>query len=306
MGDLSSKGGSERSLWLRSLRFACPGFVSMTFALGPRATEAGHRLVVHDRLDSTNSEALRLARAGEQGPLWIVARAQTAGRGRRGRTWLSADGNLTASLLLHAPVTPAVAATLGFVASLAVHEACRALAPGTDIALKWPNDVLANGGKVAGLLLESEAQSRMTRSVSARDSEPTAEAGDALVMVVGIGINLASAPDGMPFPARSLRSLGHDVTAEQALAILTDAWLRFAALWNNGDGFDGIRMAWLAEARGIGQSISVRTGERVDTGIFETLDEEGRLILRKADGMIRVFSAGDVYFGDVAGSGASS
>jgi BirA family biotin operon repressor/biotin-[acetyl-CoA-carboxylase] ligase len=254
----------------------------MRFALGPRAVEAGHRLIVHDRLDSSNSEALRLARSGEQGPLWIIAREQTAGRGRRGREWFSADGNLAASLLFVVAVTPPVAATLGFVASLAVHGACRTLAPEVDVALKWPNDVLADGGKVAGLLLESEVQN------------------SSMAMVVGIGVNLASAPDGMPFPAQSLRALGHDVPAEQAFVALTDAWVSFADRWNGGRGFDVIRKAWLAQARGIGQSISVRTGERVENGIFETLDEEGRLVLRAADGTARVISAGDVYFGDAA------
>ena len=260
----------------------------MTFTLGPRATEAGYRLIVHDRLDSTNSEALRLARSGERGPLWIVAREQTAGRGRRGREWVSADGNLAASLLFAAEVAPAVAATLGFVASLAVREACCALAPGVDVALKWPNDVLANGGKVAGLLLESETQ------------------GSSLAMVVGIGVNLASAPEGMPFPAQSLRALGHVVTAERALADLSDAWVSLAALWNEGRGFQVIREAWLAQARGIGQSISVRTGDRVDSGTFETLDEQGRLILCAADGTMRTISAGDVYFGDAASETSSS
>lgn len=260
----------------------------MGFALGPLAAEAGHHLIVHDRLDSTNSEALRLARSGERGPLWILAREQTAGRGRRGREWVSAKGNLAASLLFVSPVTPAVAATLGFAASLAVHEACSALAADVAFALKWPNDVLACGGKVAGLLLESEAQ------------------GPVLSVVIGFGLNLASAPQGMPFPAQSLRALGCTVTAEDAFARLSDAWVSWAGLWNEGRGFDVIRRAWLARAAGIGQSISVRTGERVDTGIFETLDDEGRLILRKADGMVRVVSAGDVYFGDAAGDGASS
>lgn len=260
----------------------------MGFALGLRAAEAGHRLIVHDRLDSTNSEALRLARSGEHGPLWIVARDQTAGRGRRGRGWISADGNLATSLLFVAPVTPAVAATLGFVASLAVCETCRALAPDVDLALKWPNDVLANGGKVAGLLLESEAQ------------------GSLLAIVVGFGINLASAPDGMPFPVASLRTLGHVVAVEKAFARLTDAWVALVAVWNEGRGFEAIQKAWLAQAKGIGQAISVRTRDRVESGIFESLDQEGRLILRKADGMIRVISAGDVYFGDAAGAGAAS
>jgi BirA family biotin operon repressor/biotin-[acetyl-CoA-carboxylase] ligase len=286
----------------------------MTFALGPRAAEAGHRLIVHDRLDSTNSEALRLARAGERGPLWIVAREQTAGRGRRGRAWISANGNLAASLLFTAPVTPDVAATLGFAASLAVCDACSALAPGTAFALKWPNDVLADGGKVAGLLLESEPSNAVHSRESGNpeswvpafagtngDSDLSAEAGHALAIIVGIGINLASAPRNMPFPAQSLRALGHAVTAERAFARLTEAWVARAALWNDGQGFDGIRKAWLAQARGIGQSISIRTGDRVETGIFETLDEQGRLILRKTDGLIRVISAGDVYFGGAAG-----
>jgi BirA family biotin operon repressor/biotin-[acetyl-CoA-carboxylase] ligase len=254
----------------------------MTFTLGPRAVEAGHRLIVHDRLDSTNSEALRLARSGERGPLWIVAREQTAGRGRRGREWISAQGNLAASLLLVAPVSAAVAATLGFVAGLAVHEACRALAPSVVLGLKWPNDVLANDGKIAGLLLESETQ------------------GPSTAIAVGIGINLASAPEGMPFPAQSLRALGCDVGPEKSFAGLTDAWVSFAGLWNNGRGFDVIRKAWLAQARGIGQSVSVRTGERVESGIFETLDGQGRLMLLAADGTTRSISAGDVYFGDAA------
>jgi BirA family transcriptional regulator, biotin operon repressor / biotin---[acetyl-CoA-carboxylase] ligase len=260
----------------------------MTFALGPRAAEAGHRLIVHDTLDSTNSEALRLARSGEQGPLWIVARDQTAGRGRRGRAWISAPGNLATSLLFVVPATPAVAATLGFVASLAVLDACKGLAPDIAFSLKWPNDVLADRGKVAGLLLESEAQ------------------GPLVAVVIGFGLNLASAPPGMAFPAQSLAALGHPVTADEMFAGLTDAWVSRIMLWNDGRGFDVIREAWLAQAAGIGQAISVRTGDRVESGIFETLDEQGRLILRKSDGTMRAISAGDVYFGDAAGGGASS
>jgi len=260
----------------------------MAFALGPNAAQAGHGLIVHDRLDSTNSEALRQARSGERGPLWIVAREQTAGRGRRGRVWMSARGNLMASLLFALPVTPALAATLGFVASLAVCQSCSALAPKVSFSLKWPNDVLADRGKVAGILLESEA----------REGH--------LAIVVGFGINLAAAPAGMPYPAQSLAALGCVLAPEDAFSALTDAWLSWAALWNDGSGFGAIRDAWLAQARGIGQAISVRTGERMESGIFETLDEEGRLILRKADGMIRVISAGDVHFGDAASGGASS
>jgi len=140
----------------------------------------------------------------------------------------------------------------------------------------------------AGLLLESEVQ------------------GHGLTIVVGIGVNLASAPDGMPFPATSLHGLGHSVRPEQVFSELTDAWVAFAGFWNDGRGFDAIRKAWLAQAGGIGQATSVRTGDRVESGIFETLDQEGRLVLRLDDGGTRLIAAGDVYFGDAAGIGAAS
>ena len=191
----------------------------------------------HASLDSTNSEALRLARAGERGPLWIVARDQTAGRGRRGREWVSAAGNLAASLLFTSSVAPAVAATLGFVASLAVCETCRALAPGPIFALKWPNDVLANGGKVAGLLLESEAQ------------------GGALAIVVGIGVNLASAPEGMPFPADVACRTGASRDSAEDAVFRPDGHLGRPA-WPSGMAAADLTISgrlWLAQAQGIGQ-----------------------------------------------------
>lgn len=259
----------------------------MTFTVGPRAAKAGHRVVAHARLDSTNSEALRLARTGERGPLWVVAREQSAGRGRRGRTWISAPGNLTASLLLTEMLTPAVAATLGFVACLAVHEACVALAPGVRFTLKWPNDVLANGGKVAGLLLESEA------------------CGPRLAIVTGFGVNLAAAPEKTEFPAVSLAGLGHAVAAEAFLARLSDACAGGLETWRSGQGFADIRRLWLDRARGIGQPVCVRVGERIESGVFETLDEQGRLMLRTASGSVAV-SAGDVYFSDAATVGATA
>jgi BirA family biotin operon repressor/biotin-[acetyl-CoA-carboxylase] ligase len=260
----------------------------MTFALGPRAAQAGYRILSYDSLDSTSSEAMRLARAGECGPLWIATRRQTAGRGRRGREWISGEGNLTASLLFADAIAPAVAAMLGFAASLAVLQTCRELAPGVAFTLKWPNDVLANGGKVAGLLLESEEQHGQ------------------LAVAVGFGINLANAPAGMAFPAVSLASFGHPVPAESAFARLSDCHLDFAALWDRGRGFHNIRRLWLDHAQGIGQPISIRAGSRADTGTFETLDEEGRLVLRLSDGATRAVSAGDVYFGDAASAGATS
>lgn len=259
-------------------------------AIGPRAAAAGHRLAVHDRLDSTNGEALRVARTGAHGPLWIVALEQTAGRGRRGRAWISGRGNLTVSLLLTLPATPSVAATLGFVASLAVARMCRVLAPQAAIALKWPNDVLADGGKVAGLLLESEA------------------GPDGLAVVIGFGVNLAEAPQGQAYPAATLSDRPLPIAA--ALAALTDAWMDYAAIWNGGAGFGEIRRLWLDQAKGIGQSVSVRSGSRVISGVFETLDAQGCLVVRGADG-VHAISAGDVHFGEAAslasiGAGAAS
>jgi BirA family biotin operon repressor/biotin-[acetyl-CoA-carboxylase] ligase len=260
----------------------------MAFALGPRAEQAGYRIRHYDRLESTNAEAMRLARIGERGPLWVVTDAQTAGRGRRGRPWISGEGNLTASVLFTGTMTPAVAAQLGFAASLAALQACRELAPELAFALKWPNDVLADGEKVAGILLESET----------KDGQ--------LLVVIGFGINLATAPEGMAFPAASLGKRGHHVPVHAAFTRLSDGFADVFALWANGDGFSNIRQMWLEHAQGIGQPVTVHAGNRPDTGLFETLDQEGRLVLRLDDGRTRLIAAGDVYFGDAASMGATS
>jgi BirA family biotin operon repressor/biotin-[acetyl-CoA-carboxylase] ligase len=260
----------------------------MTFTLGPRAAQAGHRVREYASLDSTNSEALRLARGGERGLLWIVTREQTAGRGRRGRSWVSAPGNLAASFLFADEIAPPLAATLGFAASLAVCEACRSLAPGAAFSVKWPNDVLANREKVSGILLESEVQGR------------------SLAIVTGFGMNLAQSPDGLAFPATSLLELGAAVTPQTAFSRLSDAFAGLLAVWQHGRGVAEIRRLWLENAQGLGQPVSIRIGERIETGIFEALDEQGRLMLRRADGSLQPVSAGDVYFGQAASAGASA
>src|ERR1700710_911819 len=159
----------------------------MTFSLGPRATSAGYRLAAFDQLGSTNAEALGRARDGEQGPIWFVTSEQTAGRGRRHRPWIAQRGNLASSILEVLEVSPAVAATLGFAAGLALETALRRVSleaslrsagsDGMKFALKWPNDVLAGQRKLAGILLEAEAV-----------------AEDRLAVVVGIGTNVLGAP----------------------------------------------------------------------------------------------------------------
>jgi len=254
----------------------------MAFALGPQAEQAGYRLAGYDSIGSTNSEALRRSRAGERGPLWIAAREQTQGRGRRGRTWSTEDGNLAASLLMTVNVPLPVAATLGFVAALALQRAIADCTQGLSITLKWPNDILASGRKLAGILLESESID-----------------GEAVV-VVGMGVNVVSAPEDTPFPAVSLAALGQTASAEHIFAELSDAWAGLCTQWDHGRGFDAVRAQWLAQAAGLGKEISVRTGDTLLQGIFETLDEQGRLVLHDIEGRRMTVTAGDVYFGTAA------
>ncbi len=251
----------------------------MAFALGSRAAEAGHRLEAFDSLDSTNSLGLERAHSGESGPLWIVTALQTGGRGRRGREWAGGPGNFAGSLLMTLDVAPAVAATLGFVAGLALDEAIRLCAPGADVQLKWPNDVLCSGAKLAGILLEAE------------------RAPGGLAVVIGIGVNLASAPEGLPYPATSLAARGFIVHPERMLLALSDAWISFERLWNGGRGMPQIRELWLAKAAGRGAPVSVSVGDSTIEGIFDTLDDSGRLILRGEGNAEIAIAAGEVHFG---------
>jgi BirA family biotin operon repressor/biotin-[acetyl-CoA-carboxylase] ligase len=258
----------------------------MAFALSERARTAGYRVLSFDEVGSTNEEALSRARAGEGGPLWVAALRQTAGRGRRGSGWQTARGNLAATLLLRAGYTPAQAATLGFVAGLAAHEALRICAPETRTELKWPNDILANGGKLCGILLESE------------------KSNEGSAIVIGIGINVESAPSDLPYPAASLAALGSDVRPEQLFEALADSWIGYFEMWDDGRGMAQIRSHWLERAAGIGGAVTARMGLQSVSGIFETLDENGRLMLRRADNSLMPVSAGEVYFGDAARNAA--
>ena len=254
----------------------------MAFTLGPRAAQAGYRLAGYQSIGSTNSEALDRVHAGERGPGWIAARAQTTGRGRRGRGWSTQDGNLAASLVIVVNAPLPVTATLGFVAALALHRALVSCAHGLPVSLKWPNDVLASDRKLAGILLESETLD------------------GAVAMVVGMGVNIVSAPADVPFPATSLAALGQAVSAEHVFAELSDAWIDVYAAWDQGRGLATIRSQWLRHAAGLGGPIAIHTGDTVLQGIFQTLDEQGRLVLRKPDGSDVLVTAGDVYFGSAA------
>jgi BirA family biotin operon repressor/biotin-[acetyl-CoA-carboxylase] ligase len=244
--------------------------------LAPGAAAAGVSLIACDTLGSTNAEALARARSGERGPLWITARTQTAGRGRRGRAWVSEPGNLYASLLLTDPAPPERAAQLSFVAALATHDAIAACAPAlaARLALKWPNDILLDGAKVAGILLEAEG------------ARP-------LVLAVGIGINCRHHPAATEFRATDLAAAGAGVAVEQLFATLSSAMVERLRQWH--EGFAGIRAAWLARAGGLGGELTARLGGRERTGRFEALDEAGRLLLRLPDGSLETIAAGEVF-----------
>ena len=270
----------------------------MAFSLGPRASSAGYRLAAFDHIGSTNAEAMARARDGERGPMWFVTSEQTAGRGRRHRPWIAPRGNLASSILEVVDVSPAVAATLGFAAGVALEAALQKVSieaslrsAGSDymkFSLKWPNDVLAGRQKLAGILLEAEAV-----------------AGDRLAVVVGIGTNVVAAPEGTQTPATSLAALGVHIGAEELFATLSDAWAEFRGIWNNGHGFDEIRRLWLARAAGLGEPVAIQAGGSAVEGIFDTIDDTGCLIVRTADGKLVPISAGDVYFGSAASAGAA-
>jgi len=232
-------------------------------------------------IDSTNEEARRLAERGEAGPIWIQADMQTAGRGRRGRAWSSPTGNLAATLFLR-PARPAgECAQLSFVAALAVSEALAAVSSVIEVRLKWPNDVLANGKKVAGILLESASAGSETPSW----------------LAVGIGVNLARFPDETEFPATSLVALGTKApSAEDFLTALAATFAKWYETWSVR-GFAEIRDAWLARAAGLGTRIRARLENEEIYGVFEGIDGQGALILRTDLARSRVIAAGDVFFG---------
>jgi BirA family biotin operon repressor/biotin-[acetyl-CoA-carboxylase] ligase len=270
------------------------------FWLGPKAAARGYRLVGFDAVGSTSTEAANAAKTGDVGDIWFAALQQTAGRGRRGRQWETPRGNLAASLLVVPDCDPALTATLGFVAGVALNNALREAIPeaairtgidGADgqnarIALKWPNDVLADGAKLAGILLEAH-------------SRPDGR----MAIVVGMGVNVVAAPEGLPYPATSLVQLGTALTAEPLFAALSDAWVDAVTIWDNGRGVADVLSLWREAAAGIGAEVAVSREGDVVRGIFETIDDSGRLIVRGNDNSRITITAGDVHFGITATAG---
>lgn len=243
------------------------------------ALEGGLAAEIYDELDSTNAEAMRRIRSGKARDEWIVATRQTAGRGRKGRDWISEEGNLFATRLLHARCPRARAAELSFVAGLATHDAVvLSVSETPNVACKWPNDVLINDRKVAGLLLETEG------------SGETAE-----WVALGIGINVAHAPDNVMFPATSIVDEDGQSTAEAVLHHLNERLEFWLGKWRK-QGFGPIRRGWRNAAAHLGQSVSVRLDGDSITGRFADIDEHGALMLELDDGETRTITAGDVFF----------
>ncbi len=230
--------------------------------------------VILETVDSTNLEAARRINTGDQ---WILTHKQTAGTGRRGKVWEMPKGNFAASLLMHSSDDMQALAQRSFVAALALQDALESFGA-TDITLKWPNDVLVKGQKIAGILL-----------ASARGA-----------IIIGIGVNLAKAPDVAKLEPNALppialnNVIGSHVSALDFLTVLATSFERYEQQMRDF-GFDPIRRAWLENAAKLGEVIYARLPDRVETGTFETIDETGALVLMTAKGRL-VLPAADVFF----------
>lgn len=236
------------------------------------------RLLALESIDSTNEETRRRATEGAPEGLAVVAETQTEGRGRRGRSWDSPPGNLYCSMLLRPSCSARAAANLSFAAALAVCDSVAPLLPGSvEIGFKWPNDVLLDGKKVAGVLLESEIK------------------GDAVAwLIVGAGVNVARFPEHTEFPATSLAAAGCRASVRDVMEPYLDSLRLWYTRWRD-DGFAPLREAWLARAQGLGETAEVRLGEERVRGRFLDIDSDGALQLETAEGL-RAITAGDVFF----------
>ena len=241
-----------------------------------------YRLVTLETVESTNDEAIRLAEAGAEDGTLVWAREQTKGRGRYGRDFASPRGNLYLSLVLRPECDVSTAAQLSFVAALGLGDAIGSVAPALlEVTYKWPNDVLLNGRKVSGILLESRT-----------------EADGALDwLILGVGANVRSYPDNTAFPATSLHYEGTPPSVSET--DLLEAFSRHFLTWTNrwlDDGFAPVRQAWLNHAHGQGEAIEVRLPNETLSGTFADLDPGGALVLELPGGRRRLINAGDVYF----------
>jgi len=240
----------------------------------------GAAIVFLDEVDSTNAEARRRAGAGEAGPLWIAARRQTGGRGRRGRAWTTGEGDLAATYLTFSDRAPAEATGVAFVAALAVAEMAEVFAPGAAARLKWPNDVFLAGRKLAGILVESGVEDGR------------------LWIAVGVGVNLAAAPLDSDHPATALSDHGAlpPPSAEAALAALAVRFAHWDKVWADA-GLAAVLDAWSVRAVGVPGPCVARLPTETVEGFAEGVDADGALRLRLPNATVRRITAGDVFFG---------
>ena len=242
---------------------------------------SGYEVKTFDTIDSTNAEARRLVGENVTKPTWILSATQTAGRGRQNRPWISDAGNLFCTLLIQPDCTLRDAGQLSFVACLAVADVLWQYGPKTGISLKWPNDVLLDERKVAGILLET----------------CKTESGRVDALAIGIGINLVHHPQDTDFPSTSLAACrGAKVPApETALQDLDRCFAVWYDTWREL-GFAPVRNAWLKRAAGLDKLVTARLAQETLSGRFETLAPSGELVLRLPDGETRNIAAADIFF----------
>ncbi|NKB51347.1 MAG: biotin--[acetyl-CoA-carboxylase] ligase [Rhizobiaceae bacterium] len=244
---------------------------------------AGWRHMALAETDSTNAQAMKLAGSGDPGRLWITAESQSAGRARRGRSWDSKPGNLYASLLLIDPAKSDALATLPLVVSLALYEAIIAAIPDLEgrLKIKWPNDLLLDGKKLSGILLEAQPDGFGRTAV-----------------VIGCGVNCRHFPDNPMYPAISLSAAGVDLASTDLFRHLAASMAQQLRVWAEGKGFSIIRRDWLDRSQGLGKDIVARFSDREITGKFVDLDEDGLLLLCDDMGQMHKISAADIFFGN--------
>ena len=246
----------------------------MTAALRLNKADSPWRVVRLSVVNSTNEEARRRALTGESDRLWIVAGEQTAGRGRRGRAWISPGGNLHATALLIDPCPPALAPQLGFVAGVALARAASD-AGAAAAGLKWPNDLILNGAKCAGILVEGIGL-----------------AGRRAGYAVGVGVNCAHAPEGLGYATSCLAGAsGRSVGAGELFERLAERFDEALEAWREGQAFDRIRAAWLDRVHGLGQRVAIESGAGRREGVFEGIDAGGRLLMRSERGLESIEAA---------------
>ncbi|WP_182417237.1 biotin--[acetyl-CoA-carboxylase] ligase [Bartonella sp. HY038] len=258
----------------------------MVVRLSSQAKKAGYRVEFYELLDSTNQLATEFAKNGDQGKLWIVADEQLAGRGRRGRQWVSPKGNFFVSLLLVDDFAPHNAATLGFVTGVSLIEALeqhkRSIGFGIfnePVKLKWPNDLLVGDAKLSGILLELVTLPNQNHAI-----------------IIGIGGNIVSSPDNMPYPTAALHNIGYNIDAAQWFESLSDTWATNYKLWDKGKNLSAIRDKWLQHAANLGGRVNIMVNGELITGVFETIDENCQLVIYQDNGVRKTISAGEVHF----------